>query len=618
MTDMVDVLLRLRGGPEFKAGIDRARASVRKFAKDQDVLGRSQRLVAAGSQKVSSGFGWIAQKANLAGYAIGAVAVATATLGLKFNATMEQNQVAFKYFLGSTEKANAYLDKLFNLAAKSPFEFSGLSSAAKQLIAFGFSADGAYNSLSNISNAVSALGTGQEGINRIVLALGQMKAAGVVQGDELRQFQEAGINVYKYLEKAGLITKADIGQIGDMHLDATKAIDAIMKGMHRDFNGMTRVQSKTWTGQLSTMKDYAGQAAGALTKPIFDLLKSNVFPKINEKLKGIVGWARGGGLERVGQGLTAGFKGDGLKESSDPMQNAAIKAGGIARQVVDVAKKAWTGFMEMIAPAKPFLDNVLIPLVTGIAKGILGSLVAAFKVVVPVLRIFFQVLGFIGRVMAPFKGVIEGIGMVVGFVFGGPILKAVGMLGKLGGVFRIVGLAAKLLSWPLRIQGKAFLSVFRGALKLGGYLGRGLMGAFRAVGRIAGRVGGTMMNLGKSIVSKIVDGIKAAPGIIKDAVMGLIPGPLKSAAKKALGWAGFAKGGYMGASGMRWIGENGPELLHLPRGSSVEPVRRNDRKKPMRTSASGDGVNVVTKVFLDRRQIAEAVSDEVAFAGNRR
>jgi hypothetical protein len=43
-----------------------------------------------------------------------------------------------------------------------------------------------------------------------VLALGQLKVKGVVHGDELLQFQEAGINVYKYLQQAGLITQKDM------------------------------------------------------------------------------------------------------------------------------------------------------------------------------------------------------------------------------------------------------------------------------------------------------------------------------------------------------------------------------------------------------------------------
>ncbi|MGH6642881.1 MAG: tape measure protein, partial [Bradyrhizobium sp.] len=224
--------------------------------------------------------------------------------------------------------------QLYKLAATTPFEFQDVSAAAKQLLAFGFSSKEAIADLKNIGDTASGLGTGTDGINRMVIALGQMKTAGVVQGDELRQFQEAGVNVYKYMIKAGLITKADIGQIGDMHIDAGAAIKAIMDGMQRDFGGMSKAQSKTWKGQLSTMRDYARQAFGAITKPLFDLGRNKVFPAINDQLIKISEWAKAGGVEKAI---------DGMNEKIRPFKDAVLR-------ISDAFKKGFEGPKTSVGP----------------------------------------------------------------------------------------------------------------------------------------------------------------------------------------------------------------------------------------------------------------------------
>src|SRR3954447_26479786 len=207
------------GGIGHAAG-GAAAAGVSKLGSSVDRLGSS--LLSIGGMMRS-----VRQHAFYLGAGLAGIGTLAVKSGLQFNASMEQNQVAFSHFLGSTQKANEYLGRLYTLAAHTPFAFPQVTSAAQQFLSFGFSANEAYKTLNAVGDAAAALGTGAEGIDRITLALGQMRAAGVVQGDELRQLQEAGINPYRYLERAGLITKGDIGQIGQMHIDANKAIRAI-------------------------------------------------------------------------------------------------------------------------------------------------------------------------------------------------------------------------------------------------------------------------------------------------------------------------------------------------------------------------------------------------------
>jgi tape measure domain-containing protein len=442
--------------------------------------------------------------------------------GLNFNANMEQNTVAFKHFLGSTKAATKYLGQLYKLAATTPFEFQDVAAASKQLLAFGFTSKETIANLKNIGDAASGLGTGTEGINRMVLALGQMKVAGVVQGDELRQFQEAGINVYKYMEKAGLITKDDIGQIGQLHIDSAKAIKAIMDGMQRDFGGMSKAQSKTWAGQLSTMKDYAAQAFGAITKPLFDIGRTKVFPKINAELQKISKWAADGGVERAIDNWKKKLKpfGDSVRRivgaikegyagqttNLGPFQNlptqnrdmfsklsGAIK-GGITQAITEIDPQMLA--TKLLEVTLKVINTAMDPVF--IAKHIVDILAAALT---------FSKVGFLRKI--PLLG--PALGKLGDFIwnFGkGFILKAFEKLG-VGGVNAFTKIISKLPAsvgaWILdtlaRIRGLYGKFAAAGGT-LGEKLGRALFSALGSVGRNAWR-------LAKWIADKLWEGFKS-------------------------------------------------------------------------------------------------------------
>jgi hypothetical protein len=76
----------------------------------------------------------------------------------------------------------------------------------------------------------------------------------------------------------------------------------------------------------------------------------------------------------------------------------------------------------------------------------------------------------------------------------------------------------------------------------------------------------------------------------------------------------LAAGGVIRAGGAALVGEQGPEIVSLPRGATVWPT---PAVQAMGANAPGaSGQTIVTKVYLDRRQIAEAVgtyaSDRIA------
>lgn len=171
-------------------------------------------------------------------------------------ASAEQADIAFTTMLGP-ERAKEMLADLADFATSTPFELRGLQSSTQKLIAMGFAAEDCIPMLTSIGDAASGLGAGQEGIDTITRALGQMNAKGKVQAEEMLQLTEAGIPAWQYL--ADVISNGDIPaameQVTDGTVSADTAIQALKNGMDSDFGGMMAAQSKTLTGIMSNMGD---------------------------------------------------------------------------------------------------------------------------------------------------------------------------------------------------------------------------------------------------------------------------------------------------------------------------------------------------------------------------
>ena len=174
---------------------------------------------------------------------------------MQLSGDFEQTQIAFTTMLKSAEQANSFLTQAQNMANATPFEFPQLADASKKMLAFGWDVKSILPDLSTIGDAASGLGLGAEGINQITLALGQMKAKGRVQGDEMLQLTEAGVPATKILQEQLGMTAEQVANIGDAGVDADKAIKALLTGMNQRFGGMMQNQAKTALGLMSTIKD---------------------------------------------------------------------------------------------------------------------------------------------------------------------------------------------------------------------------------------------------------------------------------------------------------------------------------------------------------------------------
>ena len=96
------------------------------------------------------------------------------------------------------QQADEIFNKTMSLALESPFRAKELITYTKQLAAYRIENEKLYKTTKNIADISAGLGVDAQ---RLILAYGQVKAAAYLRGTEVRQFTEAGINMYGELQK---------------------------------------------------------------------------------------------------------------------------------------------------------------------------------------------------------------------------------------------------------------------------------------------------------------------------------------------------------------------------------------------------------------------------------
>ncbi len=271
MTEIASLYAILKADvSNLQAGLKTAQTDIAKTGQAMKDMGAqtaaSAKQANAGASATSAAFSRLSRDilggtAASLGLTLG-IAGATAAV-VKFGASsvraamdFEQTEIAFTNMLGSAERAGTFLNELRDFAARTPFEFTGLTDASRRLMAFGFEAEQIIPMLTNIGDAVAAMGGSAAMIDRVTLALGQMQAKQKVSAQEMLQLTEAGIPAWRYLAESIGVSTGEVMKMSERGLiPAGEAIDAILAGMQRDFGGMMADQMDTAAGAASNFSD---------------------------------------------------------------------------------------------------------------------------------------------------------------------------------------------------------------------------------------------------------------------------------------------------------------------------------------------------------------------------
>jgi tape measure domain-containing protein len=222
--------------------------------------------------------------------ALTAPLLAGAAAGFKFSAQMEDFQANFETLLGSADKAKSMIAELTTFAAKTPFEMTGLADAAKVMLNFGVPAKDVMNNLKMMGDV--AMGN-QDKLKSISLAFGQIMSTGRLMGQDLLQLINAGFNPLQTISEQTGRSMADLKK--DMENGAisaemvTEAFKVATSEGGRFYGAMDK-GSKTFNGQMSTLKDTVNITLGGIMKPLFENLSQNVLPKVIKKVEEIGKW----------------------------------------------------------------------------------------------------------------------------------------------------------------------------------------------------------------------------------------------------------------------------------------------------------------------------------------
>lgn len=195
---------------------------------------------------------------------------------VKLGSEVEQTNVAFTTLVGNETKAAAMLGEIAGFAADTPFEKFGLTKNAQLMLNFGVATDRVLPLLRQLGDIS---GGDAERLSSLSLVLGQVSAAGKMQGQDLLQFINAGFNPLQELSKMTGKTYAELQDMmskGQITFDNVTAAMAHATAEGGKFHGMMERQSQTVGGKFSTVMDNVReQVAGMfdqIKSPLSDLL----------------------------------------------------------------------------------------------------------------------------------------------------------------------------------------------------------------------------------------------------------------------------------------------------------------------------------------------------------
>ena len=176
-------------------------------------------------------------------------------------AEFELQKVALGSIIQDTSRAESLFREIKAAAIESPFEIKDLVTYTKQLSAYQIETDKLFSTTMRLADVSAGLGVD---MGRLILAFGQVRAASVLRGQELRQFTEAGIPlVDKLAEKFTELNNRTVTTAEVFDLISKRAVPfSMIEEIFRDmtdaggmFYKMQEKQAETLAGQWANLKD---------------------------------------------------------------------------------------------------------------------------------------------------------------------------------------------------------------------------------------------------------------------------------------------------------------------------------------------------------------------------
>ena len=557
-----------------------------------------------------------------------------ASVGMEYHALRETSQTTWTTLLGSQEEAIAQLERIEQFAAKTPFSQMGVDQMAKYLHNAGYEGEAVFDQLTKIGNMGSAFGVQEDALVEMTRQFSQVQQAGVAYTEDLNILADRGIPIYQALADATGSTVAEVKKMASEGQITAEVYNAAIDSMAATTQGAMDAQSQTFSGMMSTLQDNLTKLAGLLTEQLFNAVKGvlDVFLPLIEAF--VQAYAESGSLseafasvvvpalENVGVNvellqkiwdtftsflsdvynsmiapLFDGFRemvddtAQNFSKNSDSIMNIFENVGDILSQVWEsVIKPMWDAFMEVLFTLwKVFSDNIgnvlkLWETVSAALKKVWESIVkpvwdALMEAVGEVWGVFQQYMPEIQRIVDEVFGMIQSLWETVlkpAFdAIGGFLQNVLLPIWDTVFTYGILPAVETVFDTIISLWDNSLKPIFQGIIDfLGGVftgdwerIWNGLSSIFSGVWEGLKALAKAPLNFIINMLNKVIDGLNQVQ--VPDWVP-LVGGKGINIPRIPKLW----KGSNFTLEGPTLVGEQGPELVNMPRGASVMPAHK--------------------------------------------
>ena len=562
---------------------------------------------------------------------------AIAKVGVEYNALKEQSKVTWTTLLGSQEQAISQLERIEKFAASTPFSKMGVDQMAKYLHNAGYEGDAVFDTLTKIGDMGSAFGVQEDSLVELTRQFSQVQQAGYAYTEDLNILADRGIPIYQAIADQVGVTVAEVKKMASEGKLTADIYNAAIDSMAATTAGAMDAQSKTFNGMMSTLKDNLTTVAGLITEKLFAALSG-----LLERLLPVVE-AFTNAYKETGSFKTA------LLEAMEAMGlEKWIEFGKEVKSVCDKVKDLTTAFFE---------NEQLITTIT-IVLGTLTAAVLAFNAATILSNASMVAQEVILNAMILAETIATAtttaLGTAIAFLTS-PITLVIAAIGALIAIIYLLiknwdavkEAASKCWDWivqkwkgasewfknviltPLTTWWNNFWTgVKTGASNAWANLQNiwsGCVGWFKStiISPVSSAFKGLWEGI-KSFLTNPLEGIKTmfrnAFNWIINKVNTLIGGLNKIKLPDFLGGGGINipkiptlwKGSNYTMGGLTLVGEQGPELLTLPRGASVTPAHKTEQM----LNNAGGAVEIVLKIdnfYNNTANDIEKIADELTY-----
>ena len=556
-----------------------------------------------------------------------------ASVGMEYNALRETSQTTWTTLLGSQQEAIDQLDRIEKFAASTPFSQMGVDQMAKYLHNAGYEGEAVFDQLTKIGNMGSAFGVQEDSLVEMTRQFSQVQQAGVAYTEDLNILADRGIPIYQALADATGSTVAEVKKMASEGKITAEVYNAAIDSMAATTDGAMKAQSETFSGMMSTLQDNLTKLAGLLTENLFNAVKGvlDVFLPLVEAF--VSAYSQTGSLSEAFAALAPVLEGmgvnvealravwetftnflndvynsmiaplfDGFREmvgdtaqefgkNSDSIMNIFENVGDILSSVWDsVIKPMWDAFMEVLFTLwGVFNDNIgnvlkLWETVSEALKKVWESIVkpvwdALMKAVEKVRGVFQEYMPEIQRIVDEVFGMIQSLWESVlkpAFdAIGGFLQNVLLPIWDTVFTYGILPVVETVFQTIIGLWDNSLKPIFQGIIDfLGGVftgdwerIWNGLSGIFGGIWDGMKELAKAPLNFIINMLNKVIDGLNQVQ--VPDWVP-LVGGKGINIPRIPTLW----KGSNFTLEGPTLVGEQGPELVNMPRGASVMPAHK--------------------------------------------